>query len=149
MPRRRLYCPLCQKYCKQSTRDGETAGCTYTDKHLDLYNECVKDIIYKDRHKVEIWLQENGWIQRHLNFRGTCWRKEDFQLIVDYGGIAIRTSGNIIHETRVRTKEQLQDVLAPYLLPAWLIDEFTIKLKPIIKKTEKEDTLPYVLQTEM
>ena len=59
------------------------------------------------------------------------------------------TTGDMMHETLVRTNEQLQDVLAPYHLPAWLIDEFTIKLKPIIKKTEKVDMLPYVLQTEM
>ena len=137
MSRRRLYCPLGQKYCKQSTRDGETAGCTYIDKRLDSYNDCVRTIIYKESHKVEIWLQENGWTQRHLNFRGTCWEKENFQFIVDYGGIAIRATDDIAHETRIRTKEQLQDVLAPYHIPAWLIEEFTVKLKLIIKKTEK------------
>ena len=137
MPIRRRYCPLCKKFCKQSTRDGETAGCRYTDKDLESYNECVREIIYKERHKVEIWLQENGWIKRHLNFRGNCWIKENFQLIVDYGGIAIRATDDIVHETRVRTKVQLQDVLAPYHLPSWLIEELTIKLKPIIKKREK------------
>ena len=131
MPRRRLYCPLGQKYCKQSTRDGRTAGCTYTDRNLDSYNECVRDT----KHKVDIWLQENGWMQRHLNFRGTGWVKENFEFIVDYGGIAIRATDDIVNETRVRTKEQLQEVLAPYHLPSWLIDELTRKLKPIIKKT--------------
>ena len=82
-------------------------------------------------------MQENAWIKHHLNFRGTCWVKENFQFIVDYGGIVIRATNDIAHETRIRTKEQLQDVLAPYHFPAWLIDEFTLKLKPIIKKTVK------------
>ena len=78
-----------------------------------------------EQHKVEIWLQENGWHSRHINFRGTCWMKGNFQFIFDYGGIAVREADDITHETRIKSNEQLQDVFTPYLL-AWIIDELSV-----------------------
>lgn len=78
-----------------------------------------------EKQKVEVWLQENGWHSRHINFRGTCWMKGNFQIIFDYGGIAVREADDITHETRIRSNEQLQDVLAPYL-PTWVIDELSV-----------------------
>ena len=71
MSKRRLYCPLCQKYYKHSTRDGETAGCTYTDKHPDSYNA-------KNNHKLIISTFQLRTFEKKENIQ-----LEDF-LIFDY-----------------------------------------------------------------
>ena len=126
MPKRRLYCPLVNTYCKHSAKDGDDSICRLTEKALSEYTECVRDAIYKENHKVEIWFSNEGWQISHLFQRGTCFEKEDLRIIFDYGGIAIQKKPQ--NTIRIKNSDDLKNIL-PSSFPDWLITELSKRIK--------------------
>ena len=126
MPKRRLYCPLVSKYCRHSVKEGDNSMCRLSEKPLSECKECVRDSIYKEKHKVEIWFSKDGWQKRHLFMRGTCFEKEDLRIILDYGGIAIQK--NLHNNIRIKNTDELRNLLPP-LFPDWLITELSKRIK--------------------
>lgn len=126
MPRRKLYCPMKGKHCRQSERKDGNPICRLAENPLSEYKECVRDAIYKEKHHAEIWFLKEGWRMRHLFMRGTCFEKGDMEIILDYGGIAIQK--NKQNGIRIREPETLKSLLQP-LLPDWLIEELSKKIK--------------------
>ena len=126
MTKRRLYCPLVRKYCRYSAKDGDNSICRLSEKPLSECKECVRDSIYREKHKVEIWFSENGWQKRHLFMRGTCFEKEDLRIIFDYGGIAIQKK--LQDQIRIKNSDELKKRM-PHLFPNWLITELSKRIK--------------------
>lgn len=126
MPRKRVYCQLANKYCRQSVINENGSICRLADKPLSEYWECVRDVIYKERHKVELWFSKEGWQMRHLFMRGTCFENEDIRIIIDYGGIAIQKS--MKSSIRIKSSKELKKLL-PSIFPDWLIKELSKKIK--------------------
>lgn len=126
MTKRRLYCPLVRKYCRHSAKDGDNSICRLSEKPLSECKECVRDSIYREKHKVEIWFSENGWQKRHLFMRGTCFEKEDLRIIFDYGGIAIQKK--LQDQIRIKNSDELKKLM-PHLFPNWLITELSKRIK--------------------
>lgn len=131
MTKKRLYCPLVNKYCKHSAKDGKNSICRLSEKPLSECKECPMDAIYKEKHKVEIWFSKEGWQKRHLFMRGTCFEKDDLRIILDYGGIAIQKK--MQNQIRIKDLDELKNLLS-HLFPSWLITELSKRIKTDSKK---------------
>ena len=126
MPKRRLYCPLANKYCKHCAKEGDNSICRLTEKPLSEYKECVRDAIYKDKHKVEIWFSKEGWQMGHLLMIGNYFEKGDLRIIFYYNGIVIQKRPQ--KGIRIKNSDELNSLLPPEF-PDWLITELSKKIR--------------------
>ncbi len=123
---RKRYCPLANRYCKHSVNADGNSICSLTEKPLFEYKECVKDTIYNEKHKVEIWFAKEGWQKKHFFMRGTCFEKGDYRIIFDYYGLAIQRRAQ--KSIRIKKSDELRELL-PSLFPDWLLTELSTRIK--------------------
>ena len=126
MSKRRLYCPLANKYCRQSAKKEDILICKLTKEPLSEYDECVREAIYKEQHKVELWFSKEGWQMRHLFMIGTFFEKENIRIVFDYNGIVIQN--NLHNIFRIKNTDELKKLLPPSF-PDWLITELSKRIK--------------------
>lgn len=114
MPDRKRYCELAGMFCRQAyTMDGKPS-CRLTEGTFSGKGVCVKDARQREKQRISLWFEENGW-QKHILFmRGVSYQKGDNELIIDSRSI-------IFNGKRLNMQDEIKNLLTS-LLPNWLIE---------------------------
>ena len=114
MPDRKRYCELGGMFCRQAyAMDGEPS-CRLTEGALSGKDMCVRVVHQREKQRVALWFEENGWQKRFLFMRGVSYQKDDIELIVDSRSV-------IFNRKRLETQDEIKNTLTS-LLPNWLIE---------------------------
>ena len=93
--------------------DGEPS-CRLTEGTLSSKDVCVRVARQRDKQRVALWFEENGWQKRILFMRGVSYQKDDNELIID-------SRSAIFNRKRLETQDEIKNTLTS-LLPNWLIE---------------------------
>ena len=114
MPDRKRYCELGGMFCRHAyTMNGEPS-CRLIGASLRGKEECIKVVHQREKQRVALWFEENGWQKRILFMRGVSYQKDDNELIIDSRSV-------IFNGKRLNTEDEIKNTLT-LLLPNWLIE---------------------------
>lgn len=121
MPDRKRYCELGGMYCRQAyTTDGKPS-CRLIGGTLNNEEACVRVARQREKQRVALWFEENGWQKRLLFMRGVSYQKGENELIIDSRSI-------IFNGKRLNTQDEIRNTLIS-LLPNWLTEMLTERKK--------------------
>ena len=101
-------------FCRHAyTMDGEPS-CRLTEGTLSSKDVCVRVVRQRDKQRVALWFEENGWQKRILFMRGVSYQKDDNELIID-------SRSAIFNGKRLDKQDESSNDLTTHF-PEWLIE---------------------------
>lgn len=101
-------------FCRQAyAMDGEPS-CRLTEGTLSDKDVCIKVARQREKQRVALWFEENGWQKRILFMRGVSYQKDDNELVID-------SRGAIFNGKRLDREDENCNALTT-IFPEWLTE---------------------------